>query len=110
MTSRASEPVRTVALISADAEWRAVRGLYPAARLQSSPYGEWFPLEMKVGGAPTAVIFLQGGWGKIAAAASTQYAIDRWRPELLVNLGTCGGFAGEIARGEVVLVERTASL
>ena len=108
MTSRISEPARTVALISADAEWRAVRGLYPAARLQSSPYGEWFPLEMEVGGAPTDVIFLQGGWGKIAAAASTQYAIDRWRPELLVNLGTCGGFAGEIAQGEIILVERTA--
>ena len=53
------------------------------------------------------MIFLHGGWGKIAAAASTQYAIDRWRPRLLVNLGTCGGFAGHIQRGAILLVERT---
>src|SRR3989442_1017337 len=47
------------------------------------------------------------GWGKIAAAASTQYVIDRWSPALLINLGTCGGFEGEIARGTILLVERT---
>jgi adenosylhomocysteine nucleosidase len=33
--------------------------------------------------------------------------IDRWKPDLLVNLGTCGGFAGEVERGEILLVERT---
>ncbi|MEW5938727.1 MAG: hypothetical protein AB1750_03625, partial [Chloroflexota bacterium] len=29
------------------------------------------------------------------------------RPDLLVNLGTCGGFAGRIQTGTVILVERT---
>ena len=53
------------------------------------------------------VWFLHGGWGKIAAAASAQYAIDRWRPELLVNLGTCGGVQGRVERGEIILAERT---
>jgi nucleoside phosphorylase len=38
--------------------------------------------------------FLHGGWGKVAAAGSTQYAIDRWAPARLINLGTCGGFKG----------------
>jgi adenosylhomocysteine nucleosidase len=52
-------------------------------------------------------LFFQGGWGKIAAAAWTQYVIDRWRPKLLVNLGTCGGFEGRIERGEILLVEKT---
>ncbi len=52
-------------------------------------------------------MFFQGGWGKIAAAASTQYVIDRWRPRLLVNLGTCGGFEGRIERGTILLVEKT---
>jgi adenosylhomocysteine nucleosidase len=52
------------------------------------------------------VVYFQGGWGKIAAAASTQYCIDRWHPELVVNLGTCGGFAGEISQGEIILVEK----
>ena len=53
------------------------------------------------------MIFFHGGWGKIAAAGSTQYAIDRWQPGLLVNLGTCGGFAGQVHQGEILLVERT---
>ncbi|RPI83169.1 MAG: hypothetical protein EHM41_16570 [Chloroflexi bacterium] len=46
--------------------------------------------------------------GKISAAASTQYIIDRWNPDLLINLGTCGGFEGCIERGAVVLVEKTS--
>jgi adenosylhomocysteine nucleosidase len=52
-------------------------------------------------------IVMRSGWGKIDAASSTQYAIDRWQPSLVVNLGTCAGIAGQIQAGEVVLVERT---
>ena len=33
--------------------------------------------------------------------------IDRWKPSLLVNLGTCGGFAGDVERFETILVDRT---
>lgn len=89
-------------LISADAEWEAVRHLYPQAACTPTPFGDAFDAELPCG----RLRFFHGGWGKIAAAASTQYAIDRWRPALLINLGTCGGFAGQIAVGEVVLVER----
>lgn len=94
---------RCVVLISANAEWRVARRFYPDVEIQACPYGEWFVTDLN--GEP--VVFLRGGWGKIAAAASTQYAVDRWNPELLVNLGTCGGFTGEAERGEVLLVERT---
>lgn len=48
-----------------------------------------------------------GGWGKVAAAGSAQYVIDRWRPRYVVNLRTAGGFAGAIERHSVVLVDRT---
>jgi adenosylhomocysteine nucleosidase len=51
------------------------------------------------------VIFLHGGWGKVSAAASTQFAIYTWHPRIVINLGTCGGFEGEIARGEIILVD-----
>lgn len=88
-----------VVLVSCGYEWKALAPLFPGARLESSPLGEWFT----AGGA----VFFWGGFGKISAAASAQYAIDRWRPRLLVNIGTCGGFEGEIARGEVLLAERT---
>jgi adenosylhomocysteine nucleosidase len=96
---------RVVILISANAEWKPIRKIYPDARVEPSPFGEWFRVEGRE--LPEPVVFFHGGWGKIAAAASTQYAIDRWKPELLVNLGTCGGFDGEIERGEVILAERT---
>jgi adenosylhomocysteine nucleosidase len=73
---------------------------------ETSPYGEWFltDLDSKLS---NPIMFFHGGWGKIAAAASTQYVIDRWKPKLLVNLGTCGGFEGEIERGTILLVEKT---
>jgi adenosylhomocysteine nucleosidase len=99
-----SDP-RVVVLISANAEWKPMRGIYPEAEIARSPFGEWFVVDRLDLGEP--VIFCHGGWGKIAAAASTQYAIDRWKPQLLINLGTCGGFEGEIERGEIILAERT---
>ena len=98
---------KTVVVISANAEWRAVRSSFSAAEPRPSPYGPWFVADLDVDGRTEPVLFFHGGWGKIAAAASAQYAIDHWSPELLVNLGTCGGFEGEIEKGTIILVEQT---
>lgn len=92
-------------LISADTEWRAVIALFSPGNLQVSPFGSWFILDERDTGAE--IICFHGGWGKIAAAASAQYVIDRWRPDLLINLGTCGGFAGKTEQGAILLAERT---
>ena len=97
--------MQTVILISANAEWQAILELFPQAELQDTPYGGWFETHLTPSECP--VIFFHGGWGKIAAAASTQYAVDRWHPGLLVNLGTCGGIEGRAAEGTVILAERT---
>lgn len=94
-------------MISADTEWRFVRSMFPGADTLSTPFGEWFAADLPTIRHMSSVIFFHGGWGKIAAAASTQYAIDRWRPDLLLNLGTCGGFAGSIEPGEIILASRT---
>jgi adenosylhomocysteine nucleosidase len=102
----AIEP-QVVVLVSADAEWRATRGHYPEAAYEATPFGETSQVSTSAGNRQYALRFLHGGWGKIAAGASTQYAIDRWRPALLVNLGTCGGIRGRVERGEIILVERT---
>lgn len=95
-----------VILISARQEWDAVKPLFPGAEIQASPLGEWFAWQYEIRGCALPVIYFHGGWGKIAAAASAQYVVDRWNPRLLVNLGTCGGFAGEIEQGAIVLVEK----
>jgi adenosylhomocysteine nucleosidase len=97
----------TVILISADAEWRALGEWVPHREPVHSPFGDWFQAPINVNGHKERVIFFHGGWGKIAAAASTQYVIDQWHPGLLINLGTCGGFAGAIERGAIVLAEQT---
>jgi len=93
---------KVVVVISADGEWGAVPRLFPEAEHRESPYGPW--LTADVAGEP--VVFFHGGWAKIPAAASAQYAISTWRPELLVNLGTCGGFEGMVERDTVIMVER----
>jgi adenosylhomocysteine nucleosidase len=95
--------MKTVVLVSANEEWRAVRGIFPDVTLRHTPYGETFNTTLE----GQSFVFFHGGWGKIAAAGSTQYVIDRFQPELLVNLGTCGGIEGQIERGAIVLVEKT---
>lgn len=92
-----------VIVISANAEWRVVREFYAACPVEAEPYGECFETCL----AGRKVVFFQGGWGKIAAASSAQYAIQRWQPDLIVNLGTCGGFAGCVDRGTVLLATET---
>jgi len=90
-------------LISANAEWREVRKYFASAMPEKSPYGEWF--EQTVAGH--RVLFFHGGWGKIDAAGSTQFVVDRWSPPLLFNLGTCGGFRKRVERLAILLIEKT---
>ena len=96
-----------IVIISANIEWNAVRRILPEAIPQTSPYGEWFETDLDLGNDRQSVIFFHSGWGKISAAGSVQYVIDRWSPNLIVNLGTCGGFEGEVEKDTVVMVERT---
>ena len=96
--------MKTILIIfSANSEWRAAKAFYDAPELEHTPYGECFYRQDDA----HHLIYLQGGWGKIAAAASAQYGIQRWQPDLVLNLGTCGGFAGRVQRGALLLVERT---
>lgn len=99
--------IDVVVIVSADIEWEVVRKLFPTITIGKSPFGEYlhYPSELLNSNHKTVVI--HGGWGKISAAASTQYVIDRWMPKLLINLGTCGGFEGKIERDTILLVEKT---
>ncbi|MGV8050333.1 MAG: hypothetical protein AB2L21_08315 [Anaerolineaceae bacterium] len=90
-------------LISANAEWREILPLFPAVTRNYSPYGEFFITYS--GSHP--VTFLHGGWGKVATAGATQYAIDYWQPKFLLNLGTCGGLEGRVDLNTVILAEET---
>lgn len=95
--------IDTCVLISASEEWAAFKPHFPGAIIQLTPFGESFVAQID----GQEIAFIHGGWGKIAAAGSTQYAIDRWRPSRLINLGTCGGFDHHAQRGQVILAKKT---
>jgi adenosylhomocysteine nucleosidase len=106
--ARAARRVDTAVLVSANAEWSVVRALHPRAACETSPFGEFFFEDVVLPDQTSRrVVVFHGGWGKSAAAASTQYVIDCFDPPLLVNLGTCGGFQGAVERFAVVLAART---
>lgn len=98
---------RIIILISANAEWRVVKSVYPDENFQPTPWGEYFQKEIETSNGRVPIIFFHEGWGKVAAAGATQYAIDRWNPDLLINLGTCGGFEGSVNRFETLLIDNT---
>ncbi|NUQ84661.1 MAG: 5'-methylthioadenosine/S-adenosylhomocysteine nucleosidase [Anaerolineales bacterium] len=90
-------------LVSAIAEWEGVKLLFPGAKINRTPFGESAQVKLD---AWNLTLF-HTGWGKIASAASIQYVIDRHAPDLIVNLGTCGGFEGVVDQGDLILAERT---
>lgn len=90
-------------ILSANSEWKAARQFFPELSVGPTPFGECMQTALR----QRSVIFLQGGWGKVSAAASCQYGLQRWQPQAVLNLGTCGGFAGRVNRGTILLVEET---
>jgi adenosylhomocysteine nucleosidase len=97
--------MKIVVLISANSEWRSVKSIFPTCEIQTSALGEWFDTPLVSHGS-FLITFFHGGWGKISSAATAQYGIDHFKPDLLVNLGTCGGFDGCIETGTIILVEK----
>jgi adenosylhomocysteine nucleosidase len=95
--------VKTAVIVSADGEWKAVKSLL--RRSSGGLEGPWEAFSTQLEGR--SLLFVHGGWGKVSAAASAQFVIDHFRPDLLVNIGTCGGLKGRIEQGTIVLVEKT---
>jgi adenosylhomocysteine nucleosidase len=90
-------------IISANMEWKALKKVYPNEVYQKSVWGEYFFKKMN----KQKIIFFHEGWGKVSAAGATQYVIDTYKPEILINLGTCGGFEGKTKRYDIILADKT---
>jgi adenosylhomocysteine nucleosidase len=97
-----TKDLKFAVLISANAEWKVVRPLFPAAAIERSPYGEYF-FEHVDG---NRLLFFHSGWGKVSAAGGTQYVIDRFHPAHLISLSTCGGIEGRVGRFDIVVAEK----
>ena len=92
-----------VIIISAISEWKATKQIFPELEITQSPYGE----SSKVKINEHEIKIYHSGWGKIASAGMMQYITSQDRPDVVINLGTCGGFEGLIQQGDIVMVERT---
>ena len=95
--------MKAVIIISAIAEWIAVKTLFPNAKIGHFPFGECFEVTIN----KQRVTFFHCGWGKIASAGAIQYLIDHASPDVIINLGTCGGFEGAVQQGDIILVHKT---
>jgi adenosylhomocysteine nucleosidase len=95
--------VKIVIVISAIAEWIGIKPMFPDSKIEYFQYGECMEVTL---GTWNLTVF-HCGWGKIASAGATQYLIDHYSPDLIVNLGTCGGFEGVVRQGEIILVDQT---
>ena len=58
--------MKIAVIISAIAEWKAVREIYPALEIASSPYGETAGLKLR----GFELELFHSGWGKIASAGA----------------------------------------
>ena len=50
-------------------------------------------------------LLVRGGMGKISAAMSTQFLIDNFQPQLIVNLGVAGSLNSELKPGSVLVAD-----
>ncbi len=90
--------------ITSKVEWAAVKQLINPPALDQFPYGESFKANI----AGCEGVFYYSGPTKTLAAGACQYAIDRWSPELVLVMGTCGGVAAELQLFDIILAEQTA--
>lgn len=95
--------IKYAIIVSANAEWNAVKKIYPHEHYMNSVWGEYFYKDIQ----GNELLFFHEGWGKVSAAGATQYLIDRFNPEIIINIGTCGGFYGKINRFDIVLADET---
>ena len=54
----------------------------------------------------TEVILAQSGIGKVFAAACTQAMIMNFAPDLIINIGVCGGLSKELKTGDIILADK----
>jgi nucleoside phosphorylase len=90
--------------ITSKVEWKETKSLLDPIEINAYPYGEYVKTIID----NLECIFYHGGPTKTLASGACQYAIDRWAPEILFVLGTCGGVAEDLQPFDVILAEKTA--
>lgn len=91
--------------ICSELEWSSTKSIFKIGRgqLHKQRYGEYFNHRVR----EHQSIFYHSGATKTRAAATCQFAIDTWHPDVVINLGTCGGVSKEVRKLDIILAEKT---
>ncbi|OGP60999.1 MAG: hypothetical protein A2162_07340 [Deltaproteobacteria bacterium RBG_13_52_11b] len=91
--------------ICSEDEWKHTKSILGVKKseLRQDLLMEWFVRSL----GKKKYIWYGSGATKTRAAAACQKAIDKWRPDAIVNLGTCGGVSRDIQKLDIVLANKT---
>lgn len=91
--------------ICSELEWIYTKSILKIKKteLMHQPFGEYF--RHPIGKHQS--VFFDSGATKTRSAAACQFAIDKWVPDVVVNLGTSGGVAEDVGRREIILANKT---
>lgn len=86
-------------------EWISLKELLKDIELQTNmyPFGEFLRLKLY----DRECIFYYSGATKTKASAACQFAIDKWKPQIIVVLGTCGGVNEDLNVLDVIIANKT---
>ena len=86
-------------------EWRAIKDILSvdSERISNSPLGEYFSASIN----KKEFLFQHSGPTKTRAAACCQLIINKWQPDLVVNIGTCGGVSEKLKCLDIILATKT---
>jgi adenosylhomocysteine nucleosidase len=93
-------------VVTSDLEWLALCDHLRISNPSKYIFGEYFEIDHSTIDS-LKIVIAKVGWGKISSASATQYAIDRWKPFAVLNIGTCGGLASRVQLHDIVLATST---
>jgi adenosylhomocysteine nucleosidase len=97
--------MKPLVLVCASEEWNTTKSHFAATPESTgeTPFGEFF--ETAVG--KQSVIFMRTGFTKTKAAAACQHGIDRFKPSIVFNIGTCGAVSSALKPLDLILATKT---
>lgn len=86
-------------------EWSSLRELLKDIDYQINkyPFGEFIRLNFY----DRDCIFYHSGATKTKSSAACQFAIDNWKPKMIIVLGTCGGVDKKLNVLDVIIANKT---
>lgn len=91
--------------ICSKAEWSSVKEILKDMEYEAYtyPFGEFLKIMLNY----KDCIFYYSGATKTRSSAACQYAIDKWKPQIVIVLGTCGGVSEKLKVLDITVANKT---